>query len=94
MKLSARYSFRELERIVKGFDNHRRLQMLALLKEETELSVAEVAEHLKINFKTASDHLRRLVIAGLVMKRHEGNLVRHKLTARAESILKFLRIWE
>lgn len=87
-------NFRQLERVVKGFANHRRIEMLHLLAESPELSVDEVATALKINFKTASEHIRRLAIAGLVLKRSDGNSVRHKLTTRAETILKFLRILE
>lgn len=87
-------SYRQLERIVKGFANHRRIQILELLKKEPELSVTEVAEKLNINFKTASEHIRRLAIAGLVLKRSDGINIRHKLTDRAEDILRFLRILE
>ena len=87
-------STRELERMVKGFANHRRIQILTMLEKDPELSVEEIATGAKINFKTASDHVRRLAIAGLVLKRNEGNTVRHKLTARAETVLKFLRILE
>jgi len=86
--------WRNTERIVKGVANHRRLEILDLLQKYPELSVDEVSTNLKINFKTASDHIRRLAIAGLVMKRYEGNFVRHKLTSRGQSILKFLRILE
>lgn len=81
-----------MERIMKGAANHRRLQILDLLRKKPELSVDEIADALKINFKTASEHIRRLAIAGLVMKRNEGNFVRHKLTLRGQTILKFLRI--
>lgn len=87
-------SYRQLERIVKGFANHRRIQMLELLEKEPELSVLEIAEELKINFKTASEHIRRLAISGLVMKRSDGSYIRHKLTGRGLSILKFSRILE
>ena len=83
-----------LERTVKGFANHRRIQILELLQKTPELSVDEIATILKINFKTASEHIRRLAISGLVLKRHAGNEVRHKLTDKAISILKFLRILE
>lgn len=83
-----------LERIVKGFANHRRIDILALLQKTPELSVEEISDTLHVNFKTASEHIQRLAIAGLVLKRHEGNMVRHKVTRRAESILKFLRILE
>ena len=85
---------RALERVVKGFANNRRIDILDVLFQNPELSVEEIARELRINFKTASDHIRRLAIAGLVLKRNEGNTVRHKLTARAQSVLKFLRILE
>ena len=85
---------RKLERKVKGFANHRRIQVMELLHKEPELSLIEIATPLKINFKTASEHVRRLAIAGLVLKRPAGHEVRHKLTSQAESILKFLRTLE
>ena len=86
--------YRELERLVKGFANHRRIQLLEHLESNPELSVAELAGSLKVHFKTISAHIQRLTQAGLVLKRNEGNEVRHKLTRRGQSILKFLRIIE
>lgn len=65
--------------------------MLNLLSKNPELSVEEIAERLKINGKTASEHIRRLAIAGLVLKRNAGAAVRHKLTGRGTNVLKFLR---
>lgn len=65
-----------------------------LLDTSPELSVIEVADKLKINFKTASEHIRRLAITGLVLKRNQGAAVRHKLTSLGISILKFLRTLE
>ena len=85
---------RQLERIVKGFANHRRIQILQLLSDSPELSVTEISEKLKINFKTASEHIRRLAITGLVLKRNQGANVRHKLSPTGNSILKFLRTLE
>lgn len=83
-------SFRELERLVRGFSNHRRIQILSMLKKKPEMSVEEIAEALNINFRTSSEHLRRLAIAGLVMKRNDNTSVRHRLTHRGEIILLFL----
>lgn len=83
-----------LERIVKGSANHRRIEMLVLLERSPELALWEVANSLRINLKTASEHLRRLAIAGLVLKRYEGATVRHKVSPRGEEILEFLRILE
>ena len=83
---------RQLERIVKGFANHRRIQIMSLLKTEPELSLSEISKRLKIDIKTASAHTSRLAVAGLVLKRSEGRWVRHRLTRRAEGVLIFLRI--
>ena len=87
-------NYHSLERVVRGFSNHRRIQVLDLLQKKPELSVVELSEELKINMKTASEHIRRLAIAGLVLKRAAGNSVRHKLTNRGVVILKFLRTLE
>jgi len=83
-----------MERLVKGFANHRRLEILDLLKRSPELSVEEISERLNIGYENASDHIRKLAIAGLVMKRHEGRDVRHKLTLRAHHVLTFCKTLE
>src|SRR6266567_2347207 len=80
-----------LERVVKGFANHRRLQILDLLEREPELSVDDIAERLHMGYENASDHIRKMAIAGLVLKRNDGLSVRHKLAPRAESILVFCK---
>lgn len=85
---------RSLEKIVRGFSNHRRIQLLALLAEKPNLSVFEIADELNVNFKTISDHLRRLLNVGLVEKKNKGNMVCNKLTDLGNSILKFLRTLE
>ena len=84
-------NYLKLERIIKGFANHRRLQILDLLKREPELSVDQISERLHIGYENTSDHIRKLAIAGLVMKRSQGNNVCHKLTPRAEFILVFCK---
>lgn len=81
---------KRLERVVKGFANHRRIEILELLDAQPELSVGEVSEKLQIELKTASEHLRRMAIAGLLLKRHQGREVRHALTSQARDILTFL----
>ncbi len=84
-------NYRQLERIIKGFASHRRLEILDLLRREPELSVEDITERLNTGYNNVSDHIRKLAIAGLVMKRNEGSAVRHKLTPRAESILVFCK---
>jgi DNA-binding transcriptional ArsR family regulator len=77
--------------MVKGFANHKRIQIMELLQVKPELSLVEISESLKIQFKNTSQHVSKLAIAGLVLKRSDGTHVRHKLTDRAKHILKFLR---
>ena len=84
-------NYRKIERAIKGFANHRRIKIMDLLKKEPELSVYEIAEKLNIGYENTSDHVRKLAIAGLVMKRNEGPSVRHRLTPIAESILVFCK---
>ena len=81
---------KRLERLVKGFANHRRIEILELLERHPEMCVNEISEKLQIEMKTASEHLRRLAIAGLLLKRYEGREVRHAITEQARSILAFL----
>ena len=85
---------RQLERIIKGVSNHRRIEILILLDKMPELSLIDIAEAMKINFKTAGEHTRRLVIAGLVWKRNDSKYVRHALSPLGKVILKFLRTLE
>lgn len=85
---------RALEQIIKGFGNHRRIEILFLLEKFPELSVSEVSEYLKIDVKLASIYLRRLTIAGLIMKKSHKTSIRHKLTKRGLHVLKFVRTLE
>ena len=85
---------RTLERFVKGFANHRRIQVMFLLGKKPNLSVIDISDELKVNFKTISEHLRRLAIAGLVLKRNKSNEVEHALSSRGKGILNFLRTLE
>ena len=81
---------KRLEKIVRGFSNHRRIEILELLAAYPELCLGEISEKLQIEIRTASEHLRRLTASGLVLKRYAGRKVRHGLTERSHCILKFL----
>ncbi len=87
-------NYKQLERITRGYSNHRRIQFLDTIARSPELSVDEIATKLTINYKTAAEHIRRLAIAGLILKRNEGAAVRHKLSDRGVNVLKFLRTLE
>jgi len=87
-------SYFQLERIVKGAANHRRIEIMELLQKNPELSVVNISEKLHVNFRTISEHIKRLATAGFVIKRSDGPSVRHKITNRGLAILKFLRTLE
>lgn len=86
--------FRQLEAVVKGFSNHRRIEILTLLKKTPGLSLSEISEALEVNFKTVAEHTRRLAIAGLVTKWNVGAAVHHAVTPVGRVVLKFLRTLE
>jgi len=94
MSESPRSKFYKIERTIKGFANHRRVEILFLIEKKPELSVDEIAENLGVNFVTVADHVRKLAQSGLVMKRSEGNFVRHALTSKGKTILEFCKILE
>ncbi len=84
-------SHKKVEQVVKAFANHNRIKILELLDKEPELSVLQIADKLKIGYENTSDHIRKMSMAGLLLKRSDGPYVRHKLTPRAQSILAFCK---
>lgn len=88
------FTYKQLERITKGAASHRRIQILDLLERTPGLSVSEISEKIKSDLKNVSEHIRKLTIAGLIMKRNQGKNVRLKLTNRGKSILTFFRTLE
>lgn len=85
---------RELEKIFKGVANHRRVEILLLLDKTPGLSVIEVSEKLKTNFKTIAEHIRKLHISGLVFKTSHGQSVAHTISPLGKDVLAFCRTLE
>jgi predicted transcriptional regulator len=81
---------RELEKILKGCGNHRRIEILVLLKERPNLALWEIAAELGVNFRIVSEHIRRMSAGGLMQKRYKGRSVLHSLTPLAKNVLTFL----
>lgn len=79
-------NFRDIEKIIKGVSSHRRIQILDLLSRAGELSVTDIAEKLRINVKTAAEHIRRLAHAGIVWKYNQGNEVRHAISPQGTKL--------
>ena len=75
----------------KGFASHRRIKILLLLSTNPELSLSEICSRLKMSRTAGAEHVRKLVITGHVMKRHQGRYVLHKVTDRGNQTIAFLR---
>jgi len=81
----------ELQFFVKGFSNKHRIRILFLLSRRHHQSVQEIADQLGINFRTASEHTRRMRDARLILKKYNANEVEHTLTPLGKSVLNFLK---
>ncbi len=83
-------SVRELERCCKGVANHWRIAILFLIAKEDGITLDQIARSLAGNFKTISEHTRRLTHAGLVEKTYVGKSVAHKLTPTGRRLYTLL----
>ena len=81
---------KQMERHFKGMANHHRIDILLLIAKQEGIIVEEIAESLRCNFKTISEHTRRLAQAGLVNKKYKGRAVAHSLSPYGEIFYKFI----
>ena len=82
---------KQLERHFKGVANHRRISILELVAEKDGITLEEIAEGLSCNFKTISEHTRRLVQAGLLNKNYKGREVEHSLSPYGKILQRFIK---
>jgi len=82
---------KQLERYFKGVANHRRIEILLLVNKSEGISVDGIAKELNCNFKTISEHTRRLVQAGLLNKKYQGKRVIHSLSPYGKKFINFIK---
>ena len=82
---------RQLERYFKGAANHRRIEILTIVNKNDGITLERVAEMLECNFKTISEHTRRLVQAGLLVKVYRGREVAHSLSPYGKRFVEFMK---
>ncbi len=82
---------KQLERYFKGAANHRRIEILLLVAKEKGITLDGIAETLDCNFKTASEHTRRLVAAGLLNKEYQGRSVAHSVSPYGKRFAAFIQ---
>ena len=83
-----------MERHIKGIANHHRIDILLLVAKAEGITVEDLAESLKANIKTISEHTRRLVQACLVNKNYRGRTVEHSLSPYGKQFIKFIMTFQ
>ena len=81
---------RQFERHFKGVANHRRIDILMLVSKNRGITLENIAEILDGNFKTISEHTRRLVQAGLINKEYKGRHVVHSISPYGKKFTNFI----
>ncbi|TSC89213.1 MAG: hypothetical protein G01um10143_594 [Parcubacteria group bacterium Gr01-1014_3] len=87
-------SAKQLERHFKGVANYCRIDILFLVFKNPDINLDGIAKSLNKNFKTISEHTRRLVQAGLVNKKYRGRNVIHSLSPYGERFIKFIKTFQ
>lgn len=72
---------KELERIMKAFANRRRLSIVAFLKKRKEATVGDIAEEIKLSFRSTSKHLGVLATAGILEREQRSIQMYYKIAS-------------
>ena len=82
-------------RMTAALGNHRRIEIIRLLRERPAMCIEEVATACKVDVSTASEHVRRLHESGMLKKKSEGRRVLLSATKRASALLRTIDLlWD
>ncbi|MFA4937151.1 MAG: metalloregulator ArsR/SmtB family transcription factor [Patescibacteria group bacterium] len=81
---------KQLERILKGLANRRRLAIIKLLTRHKELPVASIADHIRLSFTSTSKHLSLLHNLDIIDRRQESLTVYYHLSDSLPLVVKLL----
>lgn len=81
---------REIERILKALANKRRLQILKILYKDKEKSVGDIAEAIKLSFRSTSKHLSVLINADILEKEQNSSRIFYSIDKSAPDLIKQL----
>ncbi len=93
-KKNKKKTAKQMERHFKGVANHQRIDILLLVAVASGLTVDQITRNLNRNFKTVSEHTRRLVQAGLLNKEYRGRTVAHFLSPYGKEFVRFIRAFQ
>lgn len=79
---------KDLEKILKALANKRRLAIVKFLKENREASVGEIADRIKLSFKSTSRHLAILSSADIIEKEQRSTSAFYRLSLEQKYVIK------
>lgn len=82
---------KRFERVFKGVANHWRIRILFMIEKNPDITLEGIVEKLKSNYQTTAEHVRRLSLAGLVLKMYHGRAVGHTISPYGLQVLKMMK---
>ena len=82
----------DLEKILKSFANRRRLMTLKYLEGRGRASVGQIAEKIRLSFRSTSKHLSVMLASGVIIKKQTGRYVFYELNGRNKTAIKILKV--
>lgn len=79
---------KEMEKVLKALANHRRLQILGVLKRGKDVTVGEIAEIIHLSFKSTSRHLAVLAAAHVVEREQISLEVYYEISSEMPRLAK------
>jgi DNA-binding transcriptional ArsR family regulator len=83
--------YKDLEIILKGLANKKRLMILDFLNRTGENDTGTIADYLNTDYKIMIPHLEKLLRAGLITKRRKGLIVHYQISNLGRRILLLLK---
>lgn len=74
--------------------NHWRIESLEIIIKNPGITLEEIVKKTGGNFKTLSEHIRKMKVAGLINKKYSGRSVTHTASPYGEKFYKFLSEFE
>jgi len=74
-----------------------RMKILKLIAQLGELNTSDVARRLKVNYKTANDHLKLLEAEGILQRKTFGRISLYRFSERspkAKAIQSLIELWQ
>ncbi len=83
-------NIKQLERIMKGFGNNRRLRIVRALTKEKELSVGDIAERIGLSFTATSKHLNMLYKLDILDHKQKSLVVYYRIADNLSDLVKYI----